>query len=122
RPRERSHLSHLGFPALRALALRRDAMSAPPSPVAVAISSRSPVEEAAGVLACRTTGDAIDTFLRDRVPSLIVAAAATALPGDIGSVQCTVTRTKLKPHRRLTVSAELHGLGPGPRPVTAIWG
>jgi hypothetical protein len=97
-------------------------MSTRPSSAAVATAPRPPLDEATEILACRTTGDEVGEFLRERVPGLIVGALAAALPADVAPARCAVTRTKLKPGRRLTVSALLDGLGPAPRPVAAVWG
>ncbi|KAB7746398.1 phosphotransferase [Nostocoides sp. F2B08] len=97
-------------------------MSSPPSPAAVALALGPPIDEVAEILGCREGGRQVGEFLRDRAPALVLDALARVLDGDVGRVRCTVTRSKLKPHRRLTLSAELHGLGAGPRPVSAVWG
>ena len=96
-------------------------MSTPPSPAAVAIAPRPPVDEVTEILAGRADGLRIGRFLRERVPALIVEAVARVLDDGAGQVTCTVTRSKLKPRSRLTVSAELHGLGAA-RQVSAVWG
>lgn len=97
-------------------------MSSPPSPAAVTLASRPPIDEVTEILACPTGGQQVGEFLREQAPALVLDSVARVLDADVGRVRCTVTRSKLKPHRRLTVSAELHGLGAGPRPVTAVWG
>ena len=95
-------------------------MTSPSS--AAAVSDRSTIDGTAETLACLTTGGAIGDFLRHRAPGLIVDLVAPALADDVGPLHCTVTRSKLKPGRRLTVSADIRGPGLDPRPVTAIWG
>ncbi|MGA8047336.1 MAG: phosphotransferase, partial [Dermatophilaceae bacterium] len=97
-------------------------MSTAPSPASVAIAPRPPVDAVTEILACRADGPRIGEFLRERVPAVIVDSLARVLDDGGGPITCTVTRSKLKPQRRLTVSAELYGLGPAPRQVSAVWG
>ena len=97
-------------------------MSSPPSPAAVTLALPPPIDEVTEILACRAGVHQVGEFLRERAPALVLDSLARVLDGDVGRVRCTVTRSKLKPHRRLTVSADLHGVAAGPRPVSAVWG
>lgn len=69
----------------------------------------------------RRTSAEIHAFLTDRAPTLLAAALHTVLPPGSGILRCTVTRSKLKPHRKLTAYAEVSGGGLDHRPVAATW-
>lgn len=102
-------------------------MSSPPGSAAVS-APPSRIDGVTELLACRTAADRVGEVLHRQATAAIVEAVRTALPADIGPVRCSITRSKLKPGRRLTVSAEISvpggtsAMGSTPRPVTAIWG
>ncbi|GAA4410816.1 hypothetical protein GCM10023168_30920 [Fodinibacter luteus] len=67
------------------------------------------------------TADEVCRFLADDVPRLLASELATVLPRGTGPVRARVTRAKLKPGRKLTVSADVTGDGIRHPPATATW-
>ncbi len=77
--------------------------------------------EAYDVIEGHRSSSEIQQFLTDRVPTLLAAALHSVLPAGAGILRCTVTRSKLKPQRKLTAYATVSGAGLDGRPVAATW-
>ena len=72
------------------------------------------------VVAGRCSPEDVHRFL-DVVPLTVVGALEPLASGGAGPVQVRVTRTKLKPGRKLTVTVDLWGEGIAGRPATVTW-
>lgn len=81
-----------------------------------------PPGEADDVVAGRRSPEDVCRFLTEVVPASVATALAPLLPDGAGAVRAVVTRTQLKPGRKLTVSVDLSGDGIDTRPATVIWG
>lgn len=77
--------------------------------------------EAEDVLAGRSSPEDVCRFLTEVVPGVVAAALAPLLPASAGMVRAVVTRTKLKPGRKLTVGVELSGESLDTRPAVLTW-
>lgn len=67
------------------------------------------------------TADDVLRFLTDDVPELVAAALEQDLPGGSTALRAHVTRAKLKPGRKLTVSVDVTGDGIPCLPVAVTW-
>ena len=92
------------------------------SSVVTAAQSTGPTGEAHDVVAGRSSPDEVCRFLTDAVPAILAAALVPLLPDGIGQVRAVVTRAKLKPGRKLTVSVDVSGDGIAARPAALGWG
>lgn len=73
------------------------------------------------VLAGTADAAGVRQFIAERAPALIGEVLRRSLPSTDAPSHCTVTRSKLKPGRKLTVSAEVGSVGLAPRAVSATW-
>ena len=90
--------------------------------VLTSAGSTGPTVEADDVVAGRSSPEDVCCFLTDVVPRTVARALAPLLPDGAGEVRAVVTRTKLKPGRKLTVGVDLSGDGIGERPAVLTWG
>ena len=74
------------------------------------------------MVAGRSSPEDVCRFLTEVVPASVATALAPLLPDGAGAVRAVVTRTQLKPGRKLTVSVDLSGDGIDTRPATVTWG
>jgi hypothetical protein len=77
--------------------------------------------EAREVIEGHRSSSQTEHFLAEVAPTLVTAALHSVLPTGAGILRCTVTRSKLKPHRKLTAYVEVSGAGLDRRPVAATW-
>lgn len=97
-------------------------MTSPRSPTSVVRPHDRPIDEASELLADPMSWPEVCEFLEKRAPGRILEALGPALGDGASALRCSISRSKLKPGSRLTVSATVHTGGQRPRPVTAIWG
>ncbi len=93
-------------------------------PVGTAAQSAGPAGEASEVhevLAGRRGPDDVCRFLNDVVPATVAGELGRGLPGRVDPVRVRVTRSKLKPGRKLTVSVDVAVDGSAVRPATVTW-
>lgn len=99
-------------------------------PAAPAASATGPAGEVVGalgevgaaeVVAGRRSPEEVCRFLTEVVPVAVAASLGPLLPDGVGPVRAHVTRTKLKPSRKLTVTVDLECDGIPPRPAAATW-
>jgi Ser/Thr protein kinase RdoA (MazF antagonist) len=91
-------------------------------PVATAAQSTGTTGGAHDVVAGRSSPEDVCRFLTEVVPLAVSTALTPLLPDGVGPLRAAVTRAKLKPGRKLTVSLDLSGDGITGRPATATWG
>lgn len=63
----------------------------------------------------------VHRLLAEDVPQQVAATLSPLLDGGSGPLRCTVTRSKLKPGRKLSVWGEVAGPGVPSRPYAATW-
>jgi hypothetical protein len=93
-------------------------------PVAPAAQAAGPAGDAVDVqevVAGRRDPDEVCRFLTEVVRVAVADVLGRRLPGGAGPVQVRVTRSKLKPGRKLTVSVDVAGDGAAERPATVTW-
>jgi aminoglycoside phosphotransferase (APT) family kinase protein len=90
--------------------------------VLTAAGSTGPTVGPDDVVAGRCSPEDVCRFLTDLVPVTVATALAPLLPDGAGPFRAVVTRAKLKPGRKLTVSVDLSGEGIGERPAVVTWG
>ncbi len=80
-----------------------------------------PAPTAGDVLGRLSTADDVLRFLTEDVPEHVTAALEDDLPRGAAPVRAHVTRAKLKPGRKLTVSVDVTGDGIRRLPVAVTW-
>ena len=101
-------------------------MTGAPAPAALAVTrSRGgpplPAPTAGDVLRRLSTANDVLRFLTDDVPRLVLASLDEDLPRGASPARARVTRAKLKPGRKLTVSVDVTVDGIPRRPVSVTW-
>ncbi|MGO4596113.1 aminoglycoside phosphotransferase family protein [Terrabacter sp. 2RAF25] len=87
----------------------------------VEVGAASGAVEADDVVAGRSSPEDVCRFLTEVVPVAVAESLGPLLADGVGPVRTHVTRTKLKPGRKLTVSVDLEGSGIPRRPATVTW-
>lgn len=91
------------------------------STAAVTTVAWSPAARTPEVLSRPGGAEQVHRFLTEDAPGGVARALQPLLPSGTGPLTCTVTRSKLKPGRKLTAYGEVSGPGVPARPFAVTW-